>query len=538
MPNDKQTDKSLRFAIYTRYSSEMQNDLSLEAQETYCREAIKKRGGIVVEVFKDSAKSGWSLDRDGFKALKAAAEQRKFDAVMFWKFDRLARNHTDSVMIKILMRHEYGLKLYCVEGFSEDDDTSPYTAMMEQMLAVFAAFYSKNLSSETKRGKRQRAINGHFNGSAAPIGYRLVTQSKSSPTSPPGLYIDARLAAIVRRAFRHYETGKYSDSDIATWMNKQPSVPKLRQNRQPMNKETVRDMLQNRVYTGRVPYTDTIYKGTLGEKRAANGNRSEWFEGKHEAIISDELFDACQAIRSGFVRHRHASNKDRIYVLSDRVFCARCLFLKPRSLVDDNFGKMRPKFHNQRGYAYFHCLSHDRGYQRCGQSAVPEPSINQQVVEFLSTVQIPEGFRERVETAVQERVENEAALEHMKEISEIVERLDIRWDHGFVSKEDYLEKRKQLQLELNALRPIQYEKLIEAADLLSQFKVYWDKCEVVNEPQIARQQLISKIVERVFVHEKEVVAIVLPGDFAVVLGEKEIASTQLGEAIAHFITNS
>jgi DNA invertase Pin-like site-specific DNA recombinase len=60
---------------------------------------------------------------------------------MFWKFDRLARNHEHAVMIKIMLRHEYGLKLYCVEGLSEDEDDSPYTAMMEQMLAVIAAFY-------------------------------------------------------------------------------------------------------------------------------------------------------------------------------------------------------------------------------------------------------------------------------------------------------------------------------------------------------------------------------------------------------------
>ena len=75
-------------------------------------------------------------------------------------------------MIKMLLRHEYGLKLYCVEGFSEDEDDSPYTAMMEQMLAVFSAFYSKNLSNETKRGKQQRAMKGEFNGSVAAIRLR------------------------------------------------------------------------------------------------------------------------------------------------------------------------------------------------------------------------------------------------------------------------------------------------------------------------------------------------------------------------------
>jgi site-specific DNA recombinase len=117
--------KRVRFAIYARYSSEMQNELSLEAQEARCRDEIANRGGAVVAVFRDRERSGWSLDREGFTELRAAAERGRFDAIMFWKFDRLARNHDQAVMIKMLLRHEYGLKLYCVEGFSEDEDDSP-----------------------------------------------------------------------------------------------------------------------------------------------------------------------------------------------------------------------------------------------------------------------------------------------------------------------------------------------------------------------------------------------------------------------------
>lgn len=101
----------MRFAIYARYSSEMQNELSLEGQETCCRQAVADRGGAVVAVYTDSARSGWSLDRDGFKRLQADAQRGRFDAVMVWKFDRLARNHDHAVMIKMLLRHEYGLKL-------------------------------------------------------------------------------------------------------------------------------------------------------------------------------------------------------------------------------------------------------------------------------------------------------------------------------------------------------------------------------------------------------------------------------------------
>ncbi len=118
-----------------------------------CREEISKRGGTVVSVYKDAAQFGWSLDREDFSRLRSDAEQGRFDAIMMWKFDRLARDHTQVTIIKALLRHEYKVKLYCVEGFSEDDDSSPYTAMMEQMLAVFAAFYSKNSQHRNQPSK-------------------------------------------------------------------------------------------------------------------------------------------------------------------------------------------------------------------------------------------------------------------------------------------------------------------------------------------------------------------------------------------------
>ena len=123
--SDHKNQKRMRYAIYTRYSSDMQNEISLEAQEDRCRKDIAERGGAVVAVYSDGAKNGWSLDREGFNQLRADAERGRFDAIYFWKFDRLARNHDHVVMIKMLLRHEYNLKLFCVEGFSEDDDDSP-----------------------------------------------------------------------------------------------------------------------------------------------------------------------------------------------------------------------------------------------------------------------------------------------------------------------------------------------------------------------------------------------------------------------------
>jgi hypothetical protein len=192
---------------------------------------------------------------------------------------------------------------------------------------------------------------------------------------------------------------------------------------------------------------------------------------------------------------------------------------------------MRPFWHKDNEKGYYRCLCKERGYESCGQGFIEVDVLDKQVVAILNSLTVPDDFRDRVEEAVQNRVENAAALERMAEIQEIIERVDFRWDHGFISAEEYIQKRAQLERELDAMRPIDYDELIEVADLLEHFQVYWNQCAEVENPQDVRQQLLHKIVERVFVLDGNVLAIVLYGDFGVVLGANETASLEIADAI-------
>lgn len=384
---------------------------------------------------------------------------------------------------------------------------SPYTAMLEQMLAVFSAFYSRNLSTETKRGKRQRVQRGEFNGSIPPFGYDLVTNADATEHRPAGLYMNPRQAAIVRRAFRKYASGDYSDTTIAEWMNSLPYVQNLRKNDKPIGKEMVRDMLQNKVYTGRVPYADTRYSGSLGQGKKSSRKRKEWFEGKHQGFISDELFDAAMDARKNLTKKRRPPEKVRTYVLHNRVYCARCVARKPAGLVDLNYGKMRPGWNRKYQRSSYRCLA-----------------------------------RDRVEAAVKQRVENAESIRRMEEIEEIVKRIDFSWEQGFLAPDEYVQKRQQLQREIESLRPVDYDDLMEAADLLSNFNHYWQECEDVGDVLAARQQLVAKIVDRVFVYDERVIGIALHGDFGVILDDAAMApndvlkglSEEIEKGVHHF----
>ena len=84
---------------------------------------------------------------------------------------------------------------------------------------------------------------------------------------------------------------------------------------------------------------------------------------------------------------------------------------------------------------------------------------------------------------------------------------------------------------MESLRPVDYDDLMEAADLLEKFKTYWDGCDNVGNPAETRKQLLAKIVDRVFVYDQTVIAIALHGDFSVVLDNGTSAPHEIVEGL-------
>ena len=520
----------MRYAIYTRYSAEQQTDISLEAQERQCRHAVQERGGTVVQVYQDVAKTGWSLDRPGFKAMRADAEQGVFDAIMFWKFDRLARDHNHALIIKMLLRHDYGIKLYCVEGFSEDDDNSPYAAMMEQMFAVFSAYYSYNLSTEAKRSKYERVMRGEFNGSIAPLGYDLITRAQETPDRPAGLYVNPEQAVLIKQAFELYSTGNYSDADIADWLNSHELIRQRHAGKKPLGSGTIREILQSQIYIGKVQYKETQWHGTLGEDRKNVRSSRKWFEGKHEAIISAELFEQCQQIRAGKSPHHERSFQIKTYVMQNKVYCARCLAQKPLTLKDDKYGKMRAAFLQTAGRSFYHCKSKYRGYERCEQKRIESDLITEQVIQIFSEMIIPEEIYRDVESIVQHRLENAENEQKIEEIQRLVKDIDFGWQEAF-NLAEYSQKQRELRSEWKTRRSNDAKPIISARDLLHNFLTYWAQCDNEENPDAARQWLIDKVLYRVYVYDQQVIALTLYGGFSIYMCDKSALPPQLITAI-------
>src|SRR5215204_4963068 len=90
-----------RAAIYARYSTDLQNELSIEHQVRMCRNLADREKLEVVETYSDKAKSGYASveSKAGVARLMVDAKARRFDVLIVEAYDRLVRDHSDAILL-------------------------------------------------------------------------------------------------------------------------------------------------------------------------------------------------------------------------------------------------------------------------------------------------------------------------------------------------------------------------------------------------------------------------------------------------------
>lgn len=507
--------KKMRFVGYARISSEEQvGNFSIDAQTREIKAWVKVQGGVLTNIYIDEAQSGRTSNRPQFQQMRTDARKRMFDAVVVHKFDRFSRNRTDSLAIKALLRHDYGIKVFSVTEPSEDSD-GPMGALIEGIMESVADWYSRNLSAETSKGKKERSLQGMHN-NAAPFGYKKNEKKILIP--------DENEVAGLRLAFEKYATGKESDTSVAKLLNEAGYKSKTGR---PFSNETVRSMLQNQTYLGKVRYSKSKYR--------TDGSRVygeiEWHDGKHDGIIDDELFKRCQAARASRRTHQQSTKKYNPFPLRALAYCYECACNPPEENPFRNYGKLRAQSAGN-GSRYYRCRAHQLGY-KCNQKGVHADNLENEVIGIIKHLKPKSTWRTDIRQSFNDILGEDDIDEKTAEIKERMRRMDMRWDNGFIPDEqEYFEQRLKLQYELEELIPIPQDDLEDAANVLGQFDKQLGKLKGDLEEQ---GKLIGNIVERVYVQDKAVVAMTLKSNCHLVLGHKVKEPTSV--EIDPFYTN-
>lgn len=490
----------MRYVAYVRISSDDQvGNFSLDAQENAIQQWVANQEGILVETYIDEAYSGRTTDRPAFLQMRRDARKAKFDAIVVYRFDRLARTVSDALAIKYLLRHEYGLKVFSVTEASEDSD-GEMGIIIEGVMESIADWYSQNLSEETSRGKKERARQGYHN-NRAPFGMDKDGEGILIP--------DGNELAGLQMIFEMYSTGDVSYNDIARKLN--DSGYRTKRDKR-FSTDAIRDIVRNRTYLGYVKYQPYI--------KNPDGSRSykgeiQWFEGKHDAVISEDLFNLCQDVRaSRRSRGDNIPRQERIYLLSNLLYCAECAENPIVQGIDSWCGKMRAESAT-RG-AYYRCRSRDFGLE-CSQKSIEASKAEAQVIEALKIFSPPAGWHEKLIANTEQLLEDRALDQQIADIKTMIKRMDFRWDEGFfLDKEEFLQKRRILQRMLTGIHPdTTLENEIEQAnEIWKDFPGYWDS---LDGDKKARKSLLRLLLSKVLIKDNDVLAIILRPDYHIKL---------------------
>ena len=262
--------------IYARVSSKEQEETgySLDAQEKLLTEYAEKRTYKVAKSFRISESASGKQIRKTFDEMLSYAKKHGVKIILCEKIDRLTRNLKDAATINDWLQEDQEREVHFVkENFIVNKNTKAHENFVWDMKVAVARFYANNLSEEVKKGQKEKLSQGWLP-TRPPLGYKSIGE-KGHKTS----VVDETKAVHVRRAFELYATGQYSMKRLIDLLyadgmrslsGKKPS------------KSRIEDLLANPFYYGAIPWNGEIH-----------------LNGKHEPLISKQLFEKVRAIRTG-----------------------------------------------------------------------------------------------------------------------------------------------------------------------------------------------------------------------------------------------
>ncbi len=307
----------MRAAIYARFSTDLQQERSIDDQIALCRLYAERSGLSVITTYTDRARSGAStIGRGGLLDMMAAARNREFDVVVVEALDRLSRDQED--LAGIWKRLQFlGIEIRAVHEGTAD-------AIQIGVRGLVGALYLQDLAHKVRRGMTGIIRDGRHAGGRA-YGYRPVAGKRGE------MQIVDTEAEVIRRIFALYLDGT-PPRDIAGRLNRE-GVPPPRGSK--WNASTINGspqrgsgILHNELYAGRMVWNKVrmLKNPDTGRRISRPNARTGWqsVAAPHLAIVAPEVFDAVQARRAANAQDRPQSSVRPRRLLSGLLKCGAC----------------------------------------------------------------------------------------------------------------------------------------------------------------------------------------------------------------------
>ncbi|MBE6637744.1 MAG: recombinase family protein [Ruminococcaceae bacterium] len=353
-------DRARHAALYVRVSTDAQREegYSIDAQSEMLVAYCVSRGIRQYELYVDGGFSGSHIDRPEMTRLIADIRLRKISHVVVYKLDRLSRSQKDTLYLIEDVLLPNGVSFV---SLNENMDTAtPIGRAMLGIMSAFAQLERETIRERTRMGMKERVKSGLWpGGGKIPFGYDYDASR--------GILVPNRDADTVRLMYELYLRG-WSMMAIARYTG-------LKYER------LAEQILRRKTNAGYIVYNGETYRG------------------QHEAIVSEETYEATMRKMAERARGNLGQAK---CLLAGLIYCGVC------------GAKMRYQKWGKAGYKIY-CYSQDKGKPHlshggpCRNGKMWADELEQTVIEDLFSMS-------------SKRLENESEDEHRGDARELFEK--------------------------------------------------------------------------------------------------------------------
>jgi site-specific DNA recombinase len=352
---------------YARKSTESEERqvLSIDSQIKEMLELAEREGLEIVAMKRESHSAKETGQRPVFNEIVDEIRAKKYNAILTWAPDRISRNAGDLGKIVDLM--DAGL-LHEIRTYGQKFSNNPNEKFLLMILGSQAKLENDNRGVNVKRGLRTRAEMGLWAGTA-PLGY--LNQRHMDKKCQ--VVVDPDRAPIVKKMFEKVAYEKWSGRKVYNWLRFEANF--YTRGNKPLTLSGVYRVL-----------THSFYYGVF-ERPVRSGN---WYQGKHEPIITKELFDQVQAQ----LKRDNIQRENKEFSFTKLFTCGYC---SSGISAEEKWKELKDGTNAK--YVYYSCSrARDRN---CKNKYIREEELITELLKILDKVDINElGMRQKLEDEI------------------------------------------------------------------------------------------------------------------------------------------
>ena len=341
--------------IYARYSSDKQNEQSIEGQIRVVKEYAKRNNIPIINTYIDRAISGRSDDRPEFQKMINDSKNRQFGYVLVYKFDRFSRDRYDSMTYKQKLKRN-GVKVISSTEYISDD---PQGIILESLIDGYSEYYSAELSQKVRRGNRESRLKGQFTGGPVIYGYKIENKK---------YVIVPEEAEIVKKMFIDVQNN-VPFTTIAKELNEKGYTRKGKK----FNYAFIQRAIHNQRYIGKEIINGELYTNII------------------PPIITNEQFElTAKACEKNTDKGNHTRIKNE-YFLSTKMICGCCGHTYYGETGTSKTGM---------AHHYYKCGGRKKKLAKCDNKTFKQDEIEAYIVDKIKYLVLHSSYLDKIAKAM------------------------------------------------------------------------------------------------------------------------------------------